>query len=101
MNFWKHFSAEMGGIFTEGQYWHSDKVELLYKDWTIGFDNYTYYTTSGGNSYTQVYTRVIVPIISSDNFIFEIYRRNFFSSVAKIFGEQDVEIGIPGFDKAF
>jgi hypothetical protein len=101
MNFWKQFAAETGGTFTEGQYWHSDKVDLLYKDWKISFDNYTYYTSSGGNSYTQVYTRVTVPFISADNFMFEIYRRNFFSSVAKIFGAQDVEIGIPGFDKAF
>src|SRR5688500_8309774 len=100
MNFWKLFAAEIYGDFIEGQYWHSDKVDFLYKDWKISFDNYTHYTTSGGNSYTQTYTRVTVPFISADKFRFEVYSSNFFSSVAKIFGAQDVEIGVPEFDKA-
>lgn len=101
MSFWKSFAEAIHGEFIEGQYWHSDKVILPFKNISIIFDNYTYYTTSGGNSYTQIYTRVNAPFFSNDNFIFEVHKSNFFSGVAKVFGAQDVKIGVHDFDKAY
>ena len=100
-NFLRTFAKETGGEFIEGQYWHSDKVSLPYKETIIVFDNYTYYTTSGGNSYTKLYTRVIAPFISNYNFTFELYKTGYISNFLKIFGAQDIKIGDTEFDKAY
>lgn len=100
-NILKQFAEEMNGKFIERSYHNSAKAELKYLDWDITFDNYTEYKTSGGKTFEQIYARVVCPIKSNDNFRFEIYRKNIFSSIAKIFGAQDIEIGHPEFDKEF
>jgi hypothetical protein len=100
-NILKQFAAEMNGEFIDRNYHHSAKAELKHSDWKVIFDNYTEYKTSGGKTFEQIYARVISPIKSSDNFRFEICRKNIFSSITKIFGAQDIEIGNSEFDKAF
>jgi len=98
---WEVFTREMNGEYIKRYYWHSDKAVVDYKDYKIIFDNYTHHTTAGGNAYKQGYTRVRIPYASSDNFRFDLYRQKFFSTVAKIFGAQDVVIGSPEFDKKY
>jgi len=100
-NILKQFAKEMNGKFVERSFHNSAKTELKYLDWNITFDNYTEYKTSGGKTLEQIYARVVSPIKSNDNFRFEIYRKNIFSSIAKIFGAQDIEIGNSKFDKDF
>ena len=100
-NILKQFAKEMNGKFVDRSFHNSAKTELKYLDWNITFDNYTEYKTSGGKTFEQIYARVVSPIKSNDNFRFEIYRKNIFSSIAKIFGAQDIEIGNSKFDKDF
>ena len=100
-NILKQFAEEMNGKFVERSCHNSAKTELKYLVWNITFDNYTEYKTSGGKTVEQIYARVISPIKSNDNFRFEIYRKSIFSSIAKIFGAQDIEIGNSEFDKEF
>jgi len=98
INIWEEFANVTGGKFVERQEsWLSDKAEIDYKGWKIIFDNYTIWS----NEYRKEMTRIISPIISKDNFRFEIYRNGFIRSIEKIFGAQDIEIGRPEFDKAF
>ena len=97
----KQFAEEMNGKFIERSYHNSAKATLKHLDWNVTFDNYTEYKTAGGKTFEQIYARVVSPIKSNDNFRFEIYRKNILSSIAKIFGAQDVEIGNPEFDKKF
>ncbi|MEZ0004806.1 hypothetical protein ABH942_000149 [Flavobacterium sp. 28YEA47A] len=96
-NIWKEFAKETGGSFVKGYSWHSDRTEIEHNKWLIVFDNYTIWS---GKLSTKV-TRIIAPIISADNFQFEIYRADFTRKIEKLFGAQDVEIGYPEFDKAF
>ena len=91
----------MNGQFIERIYWHSAKVNLVHKSLNIIFDNFTEHITSGNNNFEQRYTRIVAPFITVDNFTFEIYRKNLFSSIAVIFGVQDFEIDNEEFDKAF
>lgn len=100
-NFWKRFALGMDGRYTERHYWHSDKAVIDYKGRIITFDNYIHYTSSGNNSYEQEYIRVTAPFSTKDNFRFELYPKNFFSAIAKIFGAQDIATGYPEFDKAY
>lgn len=95
------FAKEMKGNFIDRNYHHSAKAELSHLNWKIIFDNYTEFKTVGDRTTSQIYTRVVSPIISIDNFRFELYQKNIFSSIAKIFGAQDIEIGDAKFDKRF
>jgi hypothetical protein len=98
INIWEEFANLTGGKFVERQEaWLSDKTEIDYKGWKIFFDNYTLWS----NQYSKEMTRIISPIISIDNFRFEIYQNGFIRSIEKIFGAQDIEIGRPEFDKSF
>jgi hypothetical protein len=97
----RRFAEENNGNYIERTYWHSPKAEIPFKNWKIIFDNYTEYRNSGNLTLEQIYTRVVAPIKSNDNFKFDIYRKTTFSSIPKIFGAQDVEIGNKEFDKSF
>jgi len=94
---WKEFSQQVGGEFVEGGFFKKDKVEVFYKEWMVTLDTYT---VSTGKSSTT-YTRMRAPYINADGFRFEIYRKNIFSSLGKLFGLQDIEIGDTDFDENF
>lgn len=98
---WKSFTAQVNGKYVERSYWHSDKTEVIYKNWIIVFDNYTEYRTVSSTTIQQTYTRVICAYTTVDNFRFEISRTNFLNSIGKLFGSQDIKIGDTKFDKDF
>ena len=94
---WQKLSAEVNGRYVEGGFWKGDKVQVDHGEWTITLDTYT---VSTGKSST-VYTRMRAPYVNPQGFRFTIYRRGFFSDIAKWFGMQDVEVGQPEFDRDF
>lgn len=96
-NIWKSFSEQTGGTFFEGQYGMLDGTIISYKNWKIVFDYYDLYS----GKFNERYTRIFVPIVSLDDFRFEIYNNGIIRSIEKIFGAQDIEIGIKEFDKRF
>lgn len=97
MNVWKKFAENTNGTFKEGYSWHSDSVEIEYKNWKIIFDNFTLWS----GKYSTETTRVIVPINLKGDFKFEIYNEGFVRKIEKFFGAQDIQIGFTDFDKAF
>lgn len=96
-NIWKSFSEQTGGTFFEGQYGMLDGTIIPYKNWKIVFDYYDLYS----GKFNERFTRIFVSIVSLDNFRFEIYNNGIIRSLEKIFGAQDIEIGIKEFDKRF
>nr|WP_315150009.1 hypothetical protein [uncultured Flavobacterium sp.] len=96
-NIWKSFSEQTGGTFFEGQYGMLDGTIISYKNWKIVFDYYDLYS----GKFNERFTRIFVPIVSVDDFRFEIYNNGIIRSIEKIFGAQDIEIGIKEFDKRF
>ncbi len=101
LNIWKVFSDETNAKFISAKYDQSAKTEIIYDNWKIIFDNYINYIVVGNSSSEKTYTRVVVPYESIDNFRFEIYKSGFIRNIEKFFGVQDVELGIPKFDKKF
>jgi hypothetical protein len=93
---WQKLCAEIGGTYIGG-FWGGDKVQVSHEQWTITLDTYV---VSTGKS-TITYTRLRAPYVNPDGFRFTIYRRGFFSDIAKWFGMQDVEIGHENFDRDF
>lgn len=101
LNIWKVFSDETNAKFISAKYDQSAKTEIIYDNWKIIFDNYINYIVVGNSSSEKIYTRVVVPYESIDNFRFEIYNSGFIRNIEKFFGAQDVELGISKFDKKF
>jgi hypothetical protein len=91
---WSELSRELGGEFDEGGFFKNGKITLEHGEWTITLDTYV---VSTGKS-TIVYTRMRAPYVNKDGFRFNIYRKNVFTWIGKIFRMQDVEIGDPQFD---
>ena len=58
------------------------------------------YTVSTGHSHHH-FTRFRAPYVNPDGFRFRIYRKHFFTPLAKLLGIQDIEIGQSEFDHAF
>jgi hypothetical protein len=93
---WRQLAAEIGAGF-HSRFWSGTKVAIDYGAWTITLDSFTVYTRQSH----QTYTRFRAPYLNPDGFRFSIYRRHFFTGVAKLLGMQDIEVGHPEFDAAF
>ncbi len=94
---WGKLSKEINGEYVDGGVWKGDKVVARTGEWIVTLDTYT---VSNGKTSTT-YTRIRAPFINKDGFKFTIYRKSIFSGIGKLFGMQDIEIGIPTFDNAF
>ena len=94
---WEKLSQEIQAQYVDGGLWKGDKVVAKVGEWTVTLDTYT---VSTGKSSTT-FTRMRAPYINKDGFRFKIYRKNIFSGIGKLFGMQDIEIGIPTFDDRF
>jgi len=93
---WQQLAAEIGARF-ESSFWTGAKVAIDYGQWTITLDSYT---VSSGHSHHH-YTRFRAPYVNPDGFRFGIYRKHFFTPLARLLGMQDIEIGHAEFDDAF
>lgn len=94
---WRQLSEDIHARFVEGGFWKGDKVEASHGPWTVTLDKYVVST----GKVTVVYTRMRAPYVNPDGFRFRVYRRGIFSNFGKFLGMQDVEIGIPDFDRDF
>ena len=94
---WRQLSAETQATFVEGGFLKGDKVQATHGEWTVTLDKYVVST----GKVTIVYTRMRAPYVNPDGFRFRVYRKGIFSDLGKMFGMQDVEVGIPDFDRDF
>lgn len=94
---WRQFSEQIGGQFIEPTFWKGGRVEARHGEWMVTLDSYAVST----GKVTVVYTRMRAPYVNPSGFRFTIYRENIFSPIGRLFGMQDVEIGVPEFDDDF
>lgn len=94
---WSQLSREIGAEYEQSGFFKGDKLVLSHRQWEITLDTYTVHT---GKS-TIIYTRMRVPYVNRDGFRFNIYRKNVFSWIGKLFGVKDIEIGDAFFDAEF
>ena len=91
----------MGGEFIDGGFWGKDVLSYRHGEWQFLLDTYTVTTSTGTSTSSVTYTRMRAPFLNKDSLYFKIYRQGFFSSIGKLFGMQDIEVGDPFFDKEF
>lgn len=94
---WTKIAADIDGEFIQGGFWSKDVLIYKHGEWQILLD--TYVVSTGQSSYTL--TRMRAPFVNKDDLYFNISRQGFFSSIGKLFGMQDIEIGDPFFDEQF
>jgi hypothetical protein len=94
---WRQLSTDVGGQFVSGGVFKTAKVQATHGEWIVTLDTYAVHT---GNV-TIVYTRMRAPYVNPGGFRFTIYRRGFFSDLAKLMGMQDVQVGFEPFDSDF
>lgn len=93
---WQQLCNEIGAEFVTKR-WAEPRVELPVGPWILTLDTYTVSTGQG----SVVFTRMRAPFVNPDAFRFTIYRKGLFTELGKLFGMQDIEIGVPDFDEAF
>ena len=100
---WKQLAREIGADFIKGRFWSwSDKVVAKMKHWTITL--YTDVRYSGGGPHGgggSISTCLRAPYVGKDGFQFSISHKGFFSSVGRLLGTQDIELGYPDFDQEY
>jgi hypothetical protein len=94
---WRALADEINARYEKGGLWRGDRVVADSGPWQLVLDTFT--VSTGETAAT--YTRMRAPYVNADGFRFTIFRKHFFTGLAKFFGMQDVEVGYPAFDEAF
>ena len=94
---WGQIANEINGEYIHEGFWMGDKLRFKHDHWEIVLDTYT---QSTGNS-AIVLTRLRVPFVNKDGLQFKIFHESFFTTIGKIFGMQDIQIGDRYFDDQF
>jgi hypothetical protein len=97
-NAWRQLAAEIGAKFVDGGFWHSSKVQMPFKQWTITL--YTYSVSSGNDSSTT-YTRLYAPTQDMHGFQFTLLRKSIVSKIDHALGAKEIVTGDAEFDHAF
>ena len=93
----KQVASDLGAKYVSGGLFGSGKVVAQIQKWTVTLD---VYSTSDGE-HTTSYTRMRAPLKNPGAFELNIYPEGMFGKLQKAFGAQDVEIGVPDFDRLF
>jgi hypothetical protein len=96
MNTWQQIAEEFGGRYEDGCSFGSPVVQVPCGEWTIVLDTFT--QQIGRIRLTS--TRMHAVFIPLDDSRFLIYRNDIVSTLRKLFGMQDIEVGFPELDNA-
>ncbi|MBS1634929.1 MAG: hypothetical protein JST26_03335 [Bacteroidetes bacterium] len=95
---WEKFAQERQGVYVpEG----GDKVQVFHNGFSVVIDAYTHYTTVGGVTREEEYTRVCTEFENPGGFWFSLAPQGIFETIGKMFGAQDIVVGDETFDKRF
>ena len=95
MNTWQQIAEEFGGRYEDGGSFSGPVVQVPCGQWTIVLDTFT---QEMGRS-RIIHTRMRAVFIPLDDSRFLIYRSGIVSTISKLFGMQDIEVGFPELDE--
>ncbi len=93
---WTALAEALGGEPVENRRGRLKMVRFPAEPWTIVLDHHT----PGGDS-SSGRTRVRATFRMRDDFRFRVFRRNLLTDVGKVFGMQDIEVGMPQLDRDY
>lgn len=91
---WQQLADELKGDFIKGNMIRPDRLEIYYGNWMLTLDTHTGDNSSPG-------TRLRVPFVNRDDFIFKIFKEQVGHRISKALGMQDIIVGVPEFDQDF
>ncbi len=94
---WSHLAKQMNANLDKDKFQIHDVLRYSSGEWEITLDQY--YVITGTQK--TAYTRMRAPFVNKDGLQFEIYKESLASSIAKLFGMQDIEGGDAFFDDNF
>jgi hypothetical protein len=94
---WSELARQVGGAFTARTWRAPSSVVARIGGFDLVLDTYT---VSTGKSSTT-FTRLRAPFINGTGLRFGVHRAHFLSPLEKFFGRQDLEIGVPDFDRSY
>lgn len=94
---WSHLAEQLNVNLDKDKFHVHDVLRYSSGEWEITLDQYYVNTATQKNAFT----RMRAPFVNKDGLQFEIYKESLASSIAKIFGMQDIEIGDTFFDDNF
>lgn len=96
---WRQLSGEIGGKFIADESGQEMTVAAKAKQWTIVARTFTLTTYRAG---TTRGVRMTAAYMSRDGFRFRVLRKGRFARLRrKLFGNKDIEVGYPEFDRDF
>ena len=95
---WARLAGKIGGQVIDEGFWRGGKkFEVEVGEWTLTLD---VYAVSTGKTVVH-FTRMRAPYVNRDGFRFRVHRKHLFTWLAKLFGQQDLELGDRPFDESF
>ena len=94
---WRQLAEQIDAAYVGGGFGRADKVVAEVGPWAVTLDTFT----ESSGEHRTTYTRLRAPYVNRDGFRFKVYRAGFFTSVGKMLGMQDIEVGNAAFDEAF
>jgi len=98
---WKQLSQQIDGAYTPRSFWKGDKIQFQHDEWTVTLEIHKEVIATGKSTVVITYTRFRAPYVNPRKFRFSIYKKTFFSEIAKFVGMQDVEVGHAQFNDRF
>src|SRR5581483_1861624 len=89
----KELVSEINGAFVEGHYGNDDSVEVEFQGVKIIFVPFYTYRQNGSGGLWFGLSKISARFIQEDNFKFSIHRKGVLSTIAKLFGAQDILTG--------
>jgi len=93
---WTAIAYDIGGNYIHGGLFGKSAITLKHREWDIMMDHFS----RGGKNRTR-HTRMRAPFGRKTDFLFQIKREGTFSSVGKLLGMQDIQLGDDFFDEQF
>ena len=94
---WSHLAEQINTNLDKDKFQIHDVLRYSYGEWEITLDQYYVHT----GTQKAAYTRMRAPFVNKDGLQFEIYNESLTSSIAKLFGMQDILVGDTFFDDNF
>lgn len=88
---WRRLAGEIDGNYVDGNFWQRSKIQASHAGWLITLEEHGKYH----------HTRMSAPFLNPGGFRFTVYRKGVFTDLGKYLGMQDVEVGLPDFDRDF
>ncbi|MBI5364826.1 MAG: DUF3137 domain-containing protein [Planctomycetes bacterium] len=94
---WKQLSHELGGEYTKGTWKGGERLEVRHGEWILTLDTFV---IPAGKVMIPM-SRMRAPFVNADGLRMKLSREHVFTKVGKWLGMQDIQIGVPEFDKTF